>query len=81
MILDFARFSTFFPCRFSACSSQPSHPEAAWPVIFTTCLGGEKSLGMEMNKRPMKIGRDDQNISTCYIRCVSGNNDPCPDFF
>lgn len=82
MILDFARFSTFFPCRFSACSSQPSHPEAAWKVIFTTCLGGEKSLGMEMIQWPWK-GRKgwSKKNSTCYFRCVSGNNDPCPDFF
>lgn len=50
MMLDFARVSAFFPCQFSACSSQPSPPEAAWKVIFTTCLGGEKSLGVEMNR-------------------------------
>ena len=53
MMLDFARVSAFFPCQFSACSSQPSPPEAAWKVIFTTCLGGEKSLGVEMNRWPI----------------------------
>lgn len=84
MILDFARFSTLFPRRFSACSSQPSPPEAAWKVIFTTCLGGEKSLGMEMIKWPMKntkgmIKTSAPAISGVYQ--VIMINDPCPDFF